>query len=227
MMDRRTSRAVIEELLPLQNSTVIDVGCGNGVLARTMARKGAHVTGIEVSPRQLAKARAEPPVADERYLQGVAEDVPLRSRSADIVVFFNSFHHVDPAGMADAMREAVRVLKPGGILYVSEPLAEGPYFEVMRPAHDETKVRRAALDALRHAADFHLIQEQAFTHVDSVKFKSFEAFRDRITSINPETRERFAEREDDIRANFERLGTRTDKGWAFDQPMRVMLFRRV
>ncbi len=225
-MDKRTSKEVIEELLPLENAVVVDVGCGDGTLARMMTRRGAHVTGVEVSPRALARAQSIPPVGDEHYIQGLAEDLPVKDRSADIVVFFNSLHHVDRLGLPWAMKEASRVIKSGGLLFVSEPLPEGPYFELMKPAHDETEVRRNAQEALRHGAEFNLLLERVISHVDTVQFADYQAFHDRITAINPETRDRFELYEEDIRANFERLGTRTDEGWAFDQPTRVALFRR-
>jgi SAM-dependent methyltransferase len=225
-MQRRTSAEMVEELLPLQGAAVIDVGCGDGWLTRLLTRKGAHVTGVEVSPKHLAHARAIPAAGDEHYIQGIAEDLPIPSRSADIVIFFNSLHHVDQPGLLKALREAARVLKSGGILFVSEPLAEGPYFETMKPVHDETKVRQQAQDALRYGPEFGLLLEHALTYVDTVKMKDFKAFHDRLTMINPHVRERFDEKEEELRALFERLGRKTDDGWEFEQPMRAQLLRR-
>jgi SAM-dependent methyltransferase len=225
-MERRTSAEVMSELLPVKDAVVIDVGCGDGWLTRHLTRLGAHVTGIEVSPRHLQEARAFPVVGDERYMPGLAEDLPIRSRSADIVMFFNSLHHVDRDGLPKALRESARVLKSGGILYISEPLAEGAYFEVMRPAHDETRVRRQAQEILRQAPEYGLINERSMTHVDTVTLADFAAFQDRITAINPHVRDRFEEMDEQIRTNFETLGRRTEGGWSFDQPMRVTLLRR-
>lgn len=224
-MQKRTSKEVIEDLLPLEGATVVDVGCGNGAMTRLLTRKGAHVTGIEVSPRQLARARAVDPVGDEQYMQGLAEELPVSRRSIDIVIYFNSLHHVDSNGMSEALKEASQILKHGGVLYVAEPLPEGPYFEVMKPAHDETRVRHLAQEALRNVAEYGFLQEKAMTHIDTVKIKDFDTFHDRITAINPTVRERFNEIEQEIRANFERLGTEDESGWTFDQPMRVRLFR--
>ena len=225
-MERRTSAEVMSELLPVKDAVVIDVGCGDGWLTRHLTRLGAHVTGIEVSPRHLQEARAVPVIGDERYMPGLAEDLPIRSRSADIVMFFNSLHHVDRDGLPKALRESARVLKSGGILYISEPLAEGAYFEVMRPAHDETRVRRQAQEILRQAPEYGLINERTLTHVDTVTLADFAAFQDRITAINPHVRDRFEEMDEQIRTNFETLGRRTEGGWSFDQPMRVTLLRR-
>lgn len=225
-MDRRTSVEVIEELLPLSGAAVIDVGCGDGWLTRKMTRDGAHVIGVEVSPKHLAHAQSIPHVGDEHYMQGIAEDLPMPSRSADIVVFFNSLHHVEKAGLFKALREAARVLKPGGILFVSEPLPEGDYFEVMKPVHDETAVRKNAQEALRYGPEFGLLQEKVFTYTDTVKLKDFKAFHDRLTMINPHVRESFDEKEEELQELFESHGRQTDDGWRFDQPMRVHLMRR-
>ncbi|MBK8210662.1 MAG: methyltransferase domain-containing protein [Rhodospirillales bacterium] len=225
-MERRTSAEVMQELLPMQGSTVIDVGCGDGWLVRSLTRKGAHVTGIEVSPKHLAHAQSLPPAGDEHYMQGVAEDLPIASQSADIVIFFNSLHHVDEKGLLKALREAARVLKPGGILFVSEPLPSGDYFETMKPVHDETAVRNRAQEALRYGPEFGLLLEKAFSYIDSVKLKDFQAFHDRLTMINPHVRERFDEKEEELRSLFETLGRKTDDGWLFDQPMRAHLMRR-
>lgn len=225
-MDRRNGTELLVEILNLNNATVVDVGCGDGWLVRRLAKRGAHVTGVEVSPKQMAMALAATPVSDENYIQGLAEDLPVTSRSVDIVIYFNSLHHIDGSGLIKALREAARVLRSGGILYVSEPLAEGPYFELMKPAHDETAVRQRALDALRFAPEVGLLIERQLTHLDTVRLADFEAFHDRLTSINPHIRYRFDELEEQLRASFELLGTKTDRGWSFDQPMRVSVLRR-
>lgn len=225
-MDRRSSTELMGEILNLNNATVLDVGCGDGWLTRFLASRGAHATGVEVSPKALARARAIRPVADEHYIQGLAEDLPASSRSTDIIIYFNSLHHVDSDGLMKALREAARVLRSGGILYISEPLPEGPYFELMQPAHDETLARQRAQDALRFAPEFGLLLERHFTHLDTVVFPNFQAFHDRLTSINPHIRDLFEEQEEEIAANFQRLATKQDDGWAFDQPMRVTVLRR-
>ena len=225
-MEQISGTKLMEENLQLEHATVIDVGCGDGWLSRFLAGKGAHVTGVEVSPKHLARARAVQPVADEHYMQGLAEELPVRSRSADIVIYYNSLHHVDAMGLPWALKEASRVLKPGGVLYISEPMAEGAYFELMKPAHDETDARRQANEVLRRGPEFGLLVEKQISHVDSVEFADFQAFHDRITSINPHTRERFDDQEEEFRKNFERLGVQDDDRWSFEQPMRVTILRR-
>lgn len=225
-MERRGSFKVLEEILTLEHAEIVDVGCGDGWLARAMAKRGAYVTGVEISPKQLARARSFAPVGNEHFIQGSAEDLPLPTRSADIVIFFNALHHVDKQSLPKALSESARVLKSGGILYVSEPMAEGPYFELMKPVHDETQVRADAQRILTFAPEFGLVKERQLTHLDTITFADFDAFHDRITSINPHVRQRFEDDEANMRDHFEALGTENDEGWKFDQPMRVSVFRR-
>lgn len=223
-MDRKRNSDVLLETLDVAGKRVIDVGCGDGALTRLMARQGAHVLGVEVSPRQLAKARAGEPVADETFVEGVAEALPAEDASIDIVVFFNSLHHVPVAGQPQALAEAARVLRPGGLLYVCEPIAEGPFFEAVRPVDDETAVRTSAFAALQAAEGFRELRE--FRYIHTVRHKDFEAFRERIISANAEREAIFAARDGELRMLFSRLGTPCDEGLCFDQPMRVNLLRR-
>jgi SAM-dependent methyltransferase len=226
-MDKRRNTDVIVETLALDGKRVIDVGCGDGSLVRLMARFGAHVLGVECSPRQLAKARGADRVADEEIVEGVGEALPADDESADAVVFFNSLHHIPISHQAKALAEAARVLKPGGEVYVSEPLPWGAFFDAVRPIDDETWVRGAALASLKGAWVHGLEEESEFTYLHPMVLKDYDAFRDRIISANVEREAKFAELDTEMRERFARLAQRTeDGGFAFEQPMRVNLLRK-
>ena len=161
----RDSTDVVRDSLSLAGARALDVGCGDGALVRLMAREGAQATGLEIGEAQLTRARAEPAVARERYSVGRAEALPVEAEGFDIVVFFNSLHHVPVEVQDKALAEAARVLVRGGRLLVIEPVAEGPLFELMRPVDDETEVRAAAIAALGRAAqgpDFEEVREYHF-----------------------------------------------------------------
>ncbi|HEY9079365.1 class I SAM-dependent methyltransferase [Magnetovibrio sp.] len=222
----RTNSEVLTATLDFHDKKVVDIGCGEGHLVRLMTRHGAKAFGIECNPEQLEKAHAEKPVADEVYYAGRAEDLPFAPDSIDIAVFFNSLHHVDVDNMGQALREAARVLKSGGFLYVCEPIAEGPHFELMQPVHDETVVRAKAYEALQGADQFGLSLQNEFTYVHPAQHKDFAHFKERMLRINPQREEEFARLEDDLRDAFARLGQPTDGGFSFDQPMRVNLFSK-
>ncbi len=224
-MQHRRNTDVIVETIAVEGKRVIDVGCGDGHLVRHLAGHGAHVLGVECSPCQLAKARAAARVAGEDIVEGVGEALPAPDESADLVVFFNSLHHIPVALMGRALAEAARVLKPGGRVYVSEPLPEGALFEAVRPVSDETEVRAAALAALATAPG--LVAEAEFRYVHTVRLAGYEAFRDRIISANAEREALFATLDAEMRVRFARLAEPDGDGFRFLQPMRVNLLRKV
>ncbi len=212
----------------LAGRRVVDVGCGDGRLARSLVEQGAaSAIGIECSPRQLAKARALPPAAAVTVIEGVAEAMPLPDGAADVMVFFNSLHHVPPAAMATALREAARVLVPGGLLCVCEPLAAGPFFELCRSVDDEGEVRRLAQEALRDVIGHGFALEHDETYCRPIVMADFETFRERLVSANAERDAAFARQDADLRAAFARLAGRdADGAYTFDQPARIMVVRR-
>lgn len=226
-MDKRRNTDVIVETLALEGKRVIDVGCGDGSLARLMARFGASVLGVECSPRQLAKARAAEQVPGVEIVEGVGQALPADDESADSVAFFNSLHHIPIAFQAKALAEAARVLKPGGEVYVSEPLPFGAFFEAVKPIDDETWVRGAALASVKGAWVHGLDEESEFTYLHPMIMRDYESFRERIVSANAEREAKFAELDAEMRKRFVSLAMPADGGgFLFEQPMRVNLLRK-
>ena len=144
--------AVLERLVEPGGKDVVDIGCGGGALVRAMAARGARVTGVEISEEQLASAICADDESGARYLVGRAQQLPLEDASVDAAVFMRTLHHVPPHELDAALREARRVLRPGGVVYVAEPLAEGEFFELTSLVEDEREVRAAAQHALARAS---------------------------------------------------------------------------
>ena len=93
---------------------VLDVGCGIGNLALEAARTGATVTGVDIAPEMVAGARraAEASGSPVRFMEGDAEDLPVPSASADVVM--SSFACMFAPRHSVTASELARVLRPGG-----------------------------------------------------------------------------------------------------------------
>ncbi len=223
----RTHWEVLEDALALDGARVADIGCGDGALVRRMAKSGARVTGIDPSEGMIARARAAEPSGGEDYIQGYAEDLPVPDASLDIAVFFNSLHHVPVGHQAKALQEAARSLKAGGLLYVVEPIADGPHFTVGRRIEDETHVRAKAYEALTVVAQGpDLGAERDFTYLTEIRYESFATYRDRIIAVDEARRPKVEAEETDLRAAFEATATKRDGFFVLEQPARLNLLRR-
>jgi hypothetical protein len=224
----RTHGEVLRETLSLSGLRVLDIGCGDGSFVRFMTRQGAEATGLEISEEKLARARAAEPAGHEDYQVGRGEALPFSGKLFDLVVFINSLHHVPVAVQDAAIGESARVLAPGGVLYVLEPLCEGALFELMRAVDDETEVRNAAYAALqRAAANRNFTQQREYTYDSPYTCGSFEDFKDQALSVDEARRKAFEHHESDLRAQFERVAVRTGEGFAFTHPNRLNVLRRL
>src|SRR5262249_32850611 len=129
---------------------VIDIGCGEGQMARALAALGADVTGYD--PFIEGTEAVAHGAGRFRLVRAAADAIPEADHSAVLVLFFFPFHHVPGARFAGAFAGAGRIRGPWGRLYVAEPLAQGPHQYAMELFHDETAVRKAAAEALAQFA---------------------------------------------------------------------------
>ena len=215
----------LDELVDVHGRDVLDVGCGEGELARRLAQAGARVVGLDPLALALERARDTGPASPAaRYVEGSAEALPFASAGFDVVVFFNSLHHVPAEFLDAALAEAARVLRDGGVLYVQEPLAHGSFFELVRRIDDETEVRAAAQDAISRAKSAGRLVELAVREAVITFSLDFDAFRARMVSVDPARAVELNAHESALRDAFARLGRRVEDGYEFDQPFRANLF---
>lgn len=123
--------AFFDEIVPPPGRATLDQGCGEGRVARDLAERGHRVTGIDVSPSLIAAAQAADPAGT--YLVADAAELPLEDAAFDLVVAYNSLMDVDD--LHGAVREAARVLEPGGrfSVCVTHPFFDAGAFESREP----------------------------------------------------------------------------------------------
>ena len=110
----------INALVPLAGKRVVDVGCGGGILAESIAKKGATVTGIDLSEKALkvADLHSLESGVQVRYELIAAEDLAAREAGQyDVVTCMEMLEHVpDPSAVVKA---CATLVKPGGHVFFS------------------------------------------------------------------------------------------------------------
>jgi 2-polyprenyl-6-hydroxyphenyl methylase/3-demethylubiquinone-9 3-methyltransferase len=110
----------IDRRVGLENKTVLDVGCGGGILTEAMAQRGAIVTGIDMGEAPLAVAQLHQMESgtEVTYRRATAEQLAAEQpASFDVVTCLEMLEHVpDPAGVIAACQKLV---KPGGNVFFS------------------------------------------------------------------------------------------------------------
>jgi 2-polyprenyl-6-hydroxyphenyl methylase/3-demethylubiquinone-9 3-methyltransferase len=110
----------VERAGPLEGLRVVDVGCGGGLLAEAMARKGARVTGLDLAPEllQVANLHAlEAGIALDYRLEAAEQHAVEHAGEYDLATCMEMLEHVpDPRSVIAAL---ATLLRPGGDLFVS------------------------------------------------------------------------------------------------------------
>ncbi len=110
----------IDKAVTLKGKTVLDVGCGGGILSESMAEKGAKVTGIDLGEKALKIAQLhslESGVAVNYELIAVEALADLQPARFDVVTCLELLEHVpDPASVVEA---CAKLVKPGGHVFFS------------------------------------------------------------------------------------------------------------
>jgi ubiquinone/menaquinone biosynthesis C-methylase UbiE len=221
VMDR--IQALASVLDKLDGAYIIDLGCGEGQVARALAEHGASVSGYDPFIGGADDVWNSHGPGRFRLSPGRAGHTPEPDERADAVLFVYSLHHVPADELSAALREARRVLKPTGQLCVVEPLAEGPMQYVSQSYHDETEVRRGALAALKRFAAPAFAKEAVIRFAERTEVSDFEAFLARALKgarFNDYTADEV--NSDEVRERFSEMVAAT--GGVFDQPVRINLF---
>ncbi len=217
---------VLAACAALDGRHLIELGCGNARLLRRIlqAHRNSRGVGLEVDAIQHARNLADPQPG-LTFVAAGAQAIPFADGTFDLALMLKSLHHVPVEAMDQALKEVARVLRPGGLLYVSEPVYDGALNDIVRLYNDEGPVRAAAQAALDHA-----ITGPLWTQVDErrfdmpVHFTDFDEFERRMmypTFVDHHIDEALRLR---VQAAFQ--PHQTDQGVDFTRPMHVRVLRR-
>ncbi|MDL4770627.1 MULTISPECIES: class I SAM-dependent methyltransferase [Thermomonosporaceae] len=135
---------VVLRSVPRGCGEALDVGCGDGLLARRLASRAAHVTGIDRSPEMIERARTlSAKHGNVEFMEADALACDLPAEGHDFVCSVTAIHHMDFTAALTAMRETLR---PGGSLVVislanSGTLGDRVYSLTCIPVHHYHRFR--------------------------------------------------------------------------------------
>lgn len=117
----------------VRGKTVLDYGCGSGLNTLIMAKRGAQVKALDISPALIAIARQRLIVnhinSGVQFIVGSAHQLPLPDESVDVVFGMVILHHLD---LSLSAREITRVLRKGGRAIFREPVRNSPLLQAAR-----------------------------------------------------------------------------------------------
>lgn len=217
--------AVIKRLVPLSGRKILELGCGAAEKTREIAALSdtVQITGAEIDQIQHVKNCATA-VSGVTFKSYGAETIDESDNVFDVVMMFKSLHHVALDRLDDALEEISRVLKPGGLLLVSEPVFAGAYNDVIRVFHDEEVVRKAAFMAMKRAVEtkkMDLVAEYFFKN--RMQMHSFEQLKNRFMNVSHTDHHISREQLRVVQARFE--ANRSPGGYLFEVPNRIDLLQ--
>ena len=213
--------------LPFDGASVLELGCGKAEKTRLLAETGRlkGIVALEVDDIQHRRNLQISDLPKVQFRRGGAEAIPAADSSFDIVLMFKSLHHVPMEHMDAALGEIARVLKPGGLAWISEPVFAGELNEVFRLFHDEKIVREAAFAAIRKAVDTGRLslEKQHFFNTRSYfeNFNQFDQWMIQVTHSNHQLAPALYQR---VKEKFESY--LTPEGATVLNPQRLDLLRK-
>ena len=111
--EKRFRQLALENMVINQDTKILDLCCGAGQTTQFLVQRSDNVTGLDISPVALARAKNKVPEA--KYIEGLAQNIPLPDNHFDLVHTSAALHEMTPEELEQIFKEVYRILKPGGI----------------------------------------------------------------------------------------------------------------
>ena len=182
-----------------EGDIVVDLGSGGGIdcfLAAKQVGETGHVIGVDMTPAMLQKANAakeKMAVNNVEFRQGQIENLPIEANSVDVIMS-NCVINLSPQ-KDKVFQEAIRVLKPGGRVAISDIVTEGEFTPELRA--DTEKWAECVVGAIDIQDYIGLMQQAGFERIDIVSKSNADSivpiqdgmprvFSARITAYKPQ-----------------------------------------
>ncbi len=218
---------ILNQVIDFDHKNILELGCGAAKITRKIAESGENrrITATEVDKIQHQKNLQIDDLPNVKFVLAGSQQLPFDDNSFDVILLFKSLHHVPLDLMQDAMKEISRVLKPGGIAYISEPIFSGDFNEILRLFHDEEKVRKSAFSAIVETVEkgqLKLIKQVFFNTPRS--YANFSEFEEVIINVTHSDHKLSPKLMQEVKGKF--MQHMTEKEAFFETPIRVDLLTK-
>ena len=111
------------------HSRVLEIGCGTGLFTKELAGNDNVMVAIDISERLIVKAKARVSSHKVHFIAGNAYDSGFKTECFDFIIGASSLHHLD---VHQALKEFLRILKPGGRIMFTEPNMMNPQIALIK-----------------------------------------------------------------------------------------------
>lgn len=159
-MKEHSAQKIYENIVKhseLENKKILEIGCGTGRISALLSKKTNLLVAIDPDENAIQNARINIPGVD--FSVGSGEKLTFADSLFDGVIFTLSLHHQNSR---KALREAARVVKAGGKIFVVEPVIEGEIERVFAFLQNENKDKRLAQKAITNSG-LSIVASEVFT----------------------------------------------------------------
>ena len=164
LLRRGMIEGVARSAAEIDSPRILEIGCGTGSLAIALAEAvpGGEVVGVDIDPKALAIAASKRGADRVRWMRGDATDLPVDAGVFDIVAISLVMHHLMPKQQPEALRQAIKALRPGGVLHIIDfgvprgllPRIGAPLLQRLDGLENTTPIFRGELLAMIDSAGF-------------------------------------------------------------------------